>query len=193
VSALHGWAPRVRLVLVLLVLVALLGPLTGRSGSTAAVSASATGAATGPHRPSVVVILTDDQRTDSLLAMPSVRRLLVDQGTRFTRALVPTSICCPSRSAILTGLYSHDNGVWANGGKNGGWRAFHRLGNERRTIATTLHRAGYRTALVGKYLNGLGHWAPVGYRPPGWDRFEGFRLPRASRAHIDKHIGKPAA
>src|SRR6186997_805246 len=41
--------------------------------------------------PDVVVILTDDQRSDTLMSMPSVRRLLVDQGTRFTEAHVPNS------------------------------------------------------------------------------------------------------
>ncbi|MDQ1629008.1 MAG: hypothetical protein QOI54_2752 [Actinomycetota bacterium] len=147
----------------------------------------------GRHRPNVVIILTDDQRADALLQMPTVRRLLVDQGTRFTEAKLPTSICCPSRAAILTGLYSHDSGVWSNGGPHGGWRTFHREGNERHTIATTLQRRGYRTGLIGKYLNGLGHWAPPGYRPPGWDRFEGFRLPRTSGAYYDYQLGNSPA
>ena len=111
--------------------------------------------------PDVVVILTDDQRTDTLLSMPSVRRLLVDRGTRFTEAHVPNSLCCPSRSTILTGLYSHDTGVWTNGGPNGGWLAFVKHGNEKRTIAVNLQRAGYRTALIGKYLNAYGHYAPA--------------------------------
>jgi N-acetylglucosamine-6-sulfatase len=99
---------------------ALLSPLvlTQADDVNAAPLQAATGAR---HQPNIVLILTDDQRTDSLLSMPSVRNLIVDRGTRYTHAYVPTSICCPSRSAILTGLYSHDSGVWDNGGDHGGF------------------------------------------------------------------------
>jgi N-acetylglucosamine-6-sulfatase len=168
---------------------ALLGPLllTGANELRAAPIKAGDG---GRHRPDVVVILTDDQRTDSLMAMPNVRRLLVDRGTRFSQAIIPTSLCCPSRSSILTGQYSHDTGVWENGGRNGGWRTFHRLGLEKHTVALALERAGYRTGLVGKYLNGFGRWSPPNYTPPGWDRFEGFILPLASGAYYDYNIGR---
>jgi N-acetylglucosamine-6-sulfatase len=140
-------------------------------------------------KPDVVVILTDDQRTDTLLSMPAVRQLLVDRGTRFTNAHVPNSLCCPSRSTLLTGLYSHDTGVWANGGPDGGWPAFVRYGNEKRTIALTLQRAGYRTGLIGKYLNGYGHFAPADYHTVGWSQFEGFRVPDHSGAYYDYLLG----
>ena len=60
-------------------------------------------------RPNVVVILTDDQRRGTLAMMPEREKdLLVDRGTeRYPRAMVPTSLCCPSRATILTGLYAH--------------------------------------------------------------------------------------
>jgi arylsulfatase A-like enzyme len=137
----------------------------------------------------VVIIVTDDQRTDTLMSMPSVRRLLVDQGTRFTDAHVPNSLCCPSRSTILTGLYSHDNGVWTNSGPDGGWRAFVKNGDEKRTIAVTMQRAGYRTALIGKYLNQFGRFAPPGYTPAGWNDFQGFRVENASAAYYNYRLG----
>jgi N-acetylglucosamine-6-sulfatase len=139
--------------------------------------------------PDVVVILTDDQRTDTLMSMPSVRRLLVDQGTRFTEAHVPNSLCCPSRATILTGLYSHNNGVWANSGPHGGWRMFVKNGDEKRTIAVTMQRAGYRTALIGKYLNQFGRLAPVGYSPVGWNNFQGMRVKNASAAYYNYRLG----
>lgn len=139
--------------------------------------------------PDVVIILTDDQRTDTLLSMPVVRQLLVDRGTRFTNAHVPNSLCCPSRSTLLTGLYSHDTGVWANGGPDGGWPAFVRYGNEKRTIALTLQRAGYRTGLVGKYLNAYGHYAPANYHTIGWSEFEPFRVVNLSGAYYNYRIG----
>jgi N-acetylglucosamine-6-sulfatase len=146
------------------------------------------GALTRNH-PDVVVILTDDQRTDTLLSMPSVRRLLVDRGTRFTNAHVPNSLCCPSRSTLLTGLYSGQTGVWGNGNPDGGWPAFVRNGNEKKTIALTLQRAGYRTGLIGKYLNAYGHYAPANYHTPGWSDFEAFRVPNQSGAYYDYLLG----
>jgi N-acetylglucosamine-6-sulfatase len=168
---------------------AMLGPLLLTNADD--VIASPVHVAPGaPHQPNIVVILTDDQRTDSLLQMPAVKSLLVDRGTRYTDAFIPTSICCPSRSAILTGLYSHDNGVWENGGAHGGWLTFRRLGNEQRTVAVALQDHGYRTGLIGKYLNNFGRYAPPAYKPPGWNRFEGFRLPTKSGAYYDYRIGQ---
>lgn len=127
------------------------------------------------ERPNVVVILTDDQRRESMTYMPAVQRLLVDRGTRFTQAMVPTSLCCPSRATILTGLYAHSTKVFGNGDvggpRYGGWRRFHRAGMERRTMGVALQRQGYRTAMIGKYLNFFGRDSAPGYVPPGWDSF----------------------
>ena len=126
-------------------------------------------------RPNVVLIVTDDQRPDTLAYMPAVQRLLVGLGTRYTRAMVPTSLCCPSRASILTGLYAHSTKVFGNGDvggpRYGGWRRFHRAGMESRTLAVALKNVGYRTALIGKYLNYFGAYAEPGYVPPGWDTF----------------------
>ena len=125
-----------------------------------------------------MLILTDDQRFDTLSGMPNVQRLLAAQGTTYTRAMVPTSLCCPSRSTILTGLYAHTSRLFGNGdvggARYGGWRRFHRLGLEKRTLGPALQAAGYRTALIGKYLNFFGKYSPPGYRPPGWDTFAAF-------------------
>lgn len=129
-------------------------------------------------RPNIVIILTDDQRRDSMQYMPQVQRLLVDQGTRYTQAMVPTSLCCPSRATILTGLYAHSMRVFGNGdvggARWGGWPRFHRMGMEKRTMGVALRRAGYRTALIGKYLNYFGKFSEPGYVPPGWDTFSTF-------------------
>jgi arylsulfatase A-like enzyme len=129
-------------------------------------------------KPNVVLILTDDQRFDTLSGMPNVQRLLAGQGTTYTRAMVPTSLCCPSRATILTGLYAHSSRLFGNGdvggARFGGWRKFHRLGLENRTLGPALQAAGYRTALIGKYLNYFGKFSPPGYRPPGWDTFAAF-------------------
>jgi arylsulfatase A-like enzyme len=121
-----------------------------------------------PQRPppNIVLILTDDQRWDSLWAMPRVEHDLVAHGVTFTNAFVVNSLCCPSRASILTGRYSHGTGVYTNGPPLGGAEAF----DPRLSIATVLHRRGYRTALIGKYLNDYGG----NQVPPGWDEWDVF-------------------
>jgi arylsulfatase A-like enzyme len=116
------------------------------------------------RRPNIVLIVTDDQRLDTLWAMPNVRRRLSAHGVTFTHGYVTNPVCCPSRATMLTGQYSHSTGVYTNKpGYHGGVTAF----DASSTIATWLHEAGYVTGLFGKYLNGY----EGGYVPPGWDHF----------------------
>ncbi len=122
------------------------------------------------RRPNIVLILTDDQRANTLWSMPAVQHLLVDHGVTFTNAYVTNAFCAPSRSTILTGNYSHTTGIYGNLPPHGGAPDFHRYGDDRSTIAVWLHRAGYRTGLVGKYLNGY-HGRFI---PPGWDTWDAF-------------------
>jgi arylsulfatase A-like enzyme len=131
-------------------------------------------------RPDVVVVLTDDQRLDSLAHMSHVQRLLAGKGAWFPNAFVPTPLCCPSRASLLTGRYAHDTGVYSNKRPYGGWWVFQKNGLENRTIAVALHRAGYRTGFFGKYFNAYARWAPDGHRPPGWDEFLAFTTLRRS-------------
>jgi N-acetylglucosamine-6-sulfatase len=121
-------------------------------------------------RPNIVLILTDDQRFDTLHVMPAVRRFIADKGMTFRNAIVTNPLCCPSRATILTGRYSHTTGVYTNGEPDGGWEVFQE--SESSTLATALDAAGYRTALFGKYLNG--YTGDGLYRPPGWDRWLAF-------------------
>jgi arylsulfatase A-like enzyme len=120
--------------------------------------------------PSVLLVLTDDQRSDALGHMPIVRRELIDHGVRFTSGFVSNSLCCPSRSSILTGDYSHTTRVYRQIPPYGRFDWF----DDRSTVATWLHRAGYTTGLFGKYLDGYQHAALEGYVPPGWDRWVAF-------------------
>jgi len=143
--------------------------LLGVWGLTAMHSGASTGVRAAT-RPNIVLILTDDQRWDTLWSMPVVRRLLVDHGVTFANAFVTNSDCCPSRSTILTGNYSHTTGIYVNRPPHGGAVDFHRYGDDRSTIATWLHDAGYHTGLVGKYLNGY-HGRFI---PPGWDVWNAF-------------------
>jgi arylsulfatase A-like enzyme len=113
--------------------------------------------------PTIVLILTDDQRWDSLGVMPTVRSELIARGVTFTNGFVTDPLCCPSRASILTGRYPHSTGVWSNRGPMGGFEAFH----DGSTVATWLHAGGYHTGLFGKYLNKY----EGTYVPPGWDRW----------------------
>ena len=115
------------------------------------------------RRPSIVLIVTDDQRADTMFAMPIVRERLGGHGITYRNAFVVNSVCCPSRASILTGQYSGTTGVWSNRPPYGGWAAF----DDSETIATRLQEAGYTTGHVGKYLNG--YYGT--YVPPGWDRW----------------------
>ena len=144
--------------------------------------------------PDVVLILTDDQRPDTLGRMPTVRRQLRDKGLRFSRTIAPTATCCPSRASLATGLFAHETGVWGNTPPHGGWRSFYDNGNEDRTLARALHTRGYRTGLFGKYANGYGHnelGFPAGHVPPGWDTFLTFAT--SSGAYIRLHAVPTAA
>jgi arylsulfatase A-like enzyme len=114
--------------------------------------------------------MSDDQRWDTLTPryMPRMFRTLIPNGVTYTNGFVPNPLCCPSRASTLTGNYSETTGVWQNWDFLGGFDAFNSHGNAKRTIAVDFHAAGYRTGLVGKYLNGY----PKGnfsYVPPGWD------------------------
>lgn len=102
-------------------------------------------------RPNILLITTDDQNRGDLRWMPRTRALLGGHGVTFTRALSPDPLCCPARAELLTGQLGQNNGVRANEGARGG---FHALRSKQNTLAVWLQRAGYRTALVGKYLNG---------------------------------------
>jgi N-acetylglucosamine-6-sulfatase len=120
--------------------------------------------------PDVVLVVTDDQRFDTLWAMPAVQRELVARGASFPDAFVVNPICCPSRASILTGAYSHTTGVYRQAPPFGRFDWF----RDGSTLATWLDDAGYTTGLFGKYLDGYQHAGLTGYVPPGWDRWVGF-------------------
>ena len=123
-------------------------------------------------RPNIIFILTDDLDSASVQKMPQISSLLADQGTSFDEAFVSHSLCCPSRSTILTGLYDHNHNVLSNNPPDGGFKKFLSEGHEEGTIGVGLQGAGYRTAFFGKYLNGYPADDPT-HVPPGWDEWYG--------------------
>lgn len=134
--------------------------------------------------PNFVVIVTDDQRWDTIgrcksvfdpsnmsagsdACMPFLQQDLAANGITFSRGYVTTAICCPSRASILTGQAARHTNVL----DNAGFPNF----DDSSTLATWLNDAGYRTGHVGKYLNG--YWLntqPDYYIPPGWDSWRAY-------------------
>jgi arylsulfatase A-like enzyme len=110
--------------------------------------------------------------------MPEVHKRIAARGLHFPNAYISESICTPSRASILTGMYPHNTGVWMNGQppyqhhdreSHGGLRIFREEGHEENTVATWLDKSGYRTGLIGKYMNGY----DASYVPPGWAYWAG--------------------
>ena len=124
-------------------------------------------------RPNLILILTDDERWDEMVNMPTVQSDLVAHGIDFTNAFVVNPSCCPSRTTLLTGEYSHGTDVYTNKPPHGGFQTFEP--EENSTLATWLHDSGYYTGLIGKYLNGY-DVTQVPHVPPGWDDWQALTL-----------------
>ncbi|MGH7947186.1 MAG: sulfatase family protein [Opitutaceae bacterium] len=110
-------------------------------------------------RPNILFIFSDDHAQHAISAYgsnvnqtPHLDRL-AKGGIRFNHAFVTNSICTPSRAVVLTGKYSHANGVPVFNVFNGG----------QPTVAKMLQAAGYHTGIIGKWH--------LGSMPTGFDRW----------------------
>jgi arylsulfatase len=123
-----------------------------------------------PNRPNIILILADDMGFSDLgcygseIATPHLDRL-AGKGVRFTH-FYNTARCCPTRSALLTGLYNHQAGVghMVNDLGHPSYQGY--LNDRCATIAEVLKPAGYRTLMVGKWH--------VGENRPHWPCDRGF-------------------
>lgn len=157
--------------LVMVTILALAGCASGDSGPPGRASPPPGTRTAGARPPNIVFVLADDLSWNLVAHMPVVTEMR-RQGTTFENYFVSNTLCCPSRATILTGRYPHNTQVLANEPPLGGFEVFQSKGAERATFATALRSAGYRTGLLGKYLNG---YEPVkaqaggrAYIPPGW-------------------------
>jgi len=94
-------------------------------------------------RPNILVIITDDQRFDTVKEyMPRTQARIFNDGMSFANAYATTPLCSPSRSSIMTGMYASHHGVRNNDSTL-----------KVTTFVQRLQQAGYYTGLVGKYIN----------------------------------------
>jgi len=164
---------------VLAALVALpLASASGRGSAAVHVDGTATVVpVVAAQRPNMVLILMDDFSTELLRTMPQALRMK-QEGAFYRNAFVVDSLCCPSRSALLTGQTPHQTGVLTNTPRDrdhpiGGYNAFVANGNAKRTSNLALQQSGYTTGFVGKFLNMYdAHVVDGRLRPPpkvpGW-------------------------
>ncbi|MBA2523043.1 MAG: sulfatase-like hydrolase/transferase, partial [Solirubrobacterales bacterium] len=123
-------------------------------------------AADAADKPNVIFIYTDDQNLADFKAryMPQTFKLLTGPGTQFSDFIVATPLCCPSRATYITGDYPHNDGVFSNPS------GYSHLTDKFNTLQVWMHNAGYRTAWVGKYLQGYEEGVPDPFKAaPGND------------------------
>jgi arylsulfatase A-like enzyme len=114
----------------------------------------------------IIFIMSDDHAWQAISAYghvmsqvaptPHIDRL-ANEGMRFDRCLVTNSICGPSRATLLTGKYSHMNGMYRNPGR------MQSFDGTQQTFPKIMREAGYQTAIVGKWHlhsepTGFDHW-----------------------------------
>jgi arylsulfatase A-like enzyme len=120
-------------------------------------------------RPNILVVMTDDMASTDVALMPKVQHLLAEQGTTFADAVDSFPLCCPARATFITGQYAHNHGVKGNFYPFGWYGMKHR----KNILPAWLQEAGYRTALIGKWLNGYGARDAHGEVPAGFDIWRG--------------------
>src|SRR5690606_73765 len=119
--------------------------------------------------PNILFIFSDDHAYQAVSAYghglnqtPHIDRIAAE-GMRFDRCVVTNSLCGPSRATILTGKYSHKNGFYDNTS---------RFDGSQTTFPKLLQKAGYQTAIVGKWHlvsepTGFDYWKVL----PGQGRY----------------------
>ena len=138
------------------------------------------------RRPNILFIFSDDHACQAIGAYgsiinrtPNIDRI-ASEGALFANSFCTNSICAPSRAVVLTGRFSHLNGVRTNG---------HRFDGSQATYPKLLQAAGYQTAMIGKWHlksdpTGFAHWQvlpgqgsyynPDFKTPDGQKRYEGY-------------------
>jgi arylsulfatase A-like enzyme len=158
----------------------------GGGGGGAEAPPPATSTPPAATRPNIVLIVTDDLDLEAARPtyMPRLQSLVADRGMTFTNAFSPTPLCSPSRASFLTGQYAHNHGLLSNQLPLGGFEKWAASGKESATVAVALKNAGYRTILVGKYMNAYQPGNPP-YVAVGWDDWHALFSNRSQDPYFD--------
>lgn len=167
--------------------------LASAIGAAAAVAASSPVRADRqqpPPRPNIILIQADDlgygdigAYGQSRFRTPHIDRLAAE-GTRFTQYYAGSTVCAPSRASLMTG--QHTGHTWIRG--NGEIP----LRDRDVTVGTVLRRAGYRTAVIGKW--GLGRQGTTGLpNLHGFEHSFGFLDHRQAHRQYNDHLFRDGA
>lgn len=145
------------------------------------------GAQSLPSRPNIVLILADDLGYGDLgcygqkqFATPNIDRLAAE-GIRFTQAYAGSTVCSPSRCALMTGKHTGHCSYRGNMGGEPG------IPDSDITIAEVLRGAGYATGIFGKW--GLGNVGTPGYPTrQGFDRWYGYLSQGHAHMYYPQHL-----
>jgi arylsulfatase A-like enzyme len=147
---------------------------------------AATNAVSASHKPNIIFILADDLGYGDLgcygqtrIKTPNIDKL-ASEGIRFTDCYAGSTICAPSRCALMTGLHTGHNRIRGNGARLA-------LATNDVTIAEVLKKAGYHTALIGKW--GLGDEGSTGLpEKKGFDEFIGYLNQTHAHDYYTDHL-----
>ncbi len=142
-------------------------------------------------KPNIVFILADDLGIGDIgsygqtkISTPNLDKL-AKQGMRFTHFYAGTSVCAPSRSALLTG--QHTGHTYVRGNKEIEPEGQEPLADSIRTFAMILQEKGYQTGAFGKW--GLGMVGSTGDpNRKGFDEFYGYNCQRQSHRYYPTHL-----
>jgi N-acetylglucosamine-6-sulfatase len=152
--------------------------------------------AASDERPNFILVVTDDLTKKDYFDLGNNLSFFTSGGTFFRNTFVTTALCCPSRASMLTGLYAHNHRITQHVDSGTGYEQYHAEGYDRKDLPVWLKDAGYRTGLVGKYMNKYD--AQSDGVPEGWTDWYGADAPTKSWAlneneSMDTYPQDPAA
>ena len=172
-----AWSPRRVLGAILVMALVMTAVLAAEPASDSSDAPEEGPALQSADRPNVLIVVTDDQREDTMGVMRDTQDFFDAGGVRFDNGYVTTPLCCPSRASIFTGRFVHNHDVLDT-------TSAERL-DHGTTLQAYLQEAGYNTAISGKFLNlwnihsdpaYFDRWAifndefgPDGYRNEQWN------------------------
>jgi arylsulfatase A len=144
-----------------------------------------------PRKPNIIYIMADDMGYNDLgcygaprIQTPNIDRMAAE-GIRFTQHYAGTSVCAPSRSALMTGQHTGHTPVRGNLQ----WEPYgqYPLPENTITVASLLKQAGYKTSLIGKW--GLGVEGTSGDpHKQGFDSYYGYLCQVLAHNHAPEYL-----